>query len=66
MTLDRAILDRQTQIWTNLYGPVRAADLVARSTSLAAARPELEPRAVFAIVDPDDVDAYSHFVATRW
>jgi hypothetical protein len=66
MTVDQRALDRQLQIWTNLYGPERAAALAASAAQLAAASPEFSASQVFDAVDPDDLDTYTDFVATRW
>ncbi len=59
-------LDRQRQIWVNLYGPARTATLLAAAVQHAARHPDQDAAAVFRAVDPDDEDTYTHFVATRW
>ena len=66
MTIDNSTLARQMQIWTNLYGPTRAAELVVGAQELAVAHPDWPPRQVFGAVDPDDAETYTDFVATRW
>jgi hypothetical protein len=66
MELAPATVERQRQIWTNLYGPARATELVARLTELASADPAMSVAELVAAADPEDVDTYVDFVATRW
>lgn len=61
-----AALDRQRQIWTNLYGPARAAALIEAAVALRAERPELGVRDLLAALDPERDEDYVDFVATRW
>ena len=64
--LDPSALDRQRQIWTNLYGPDRAVALVEAAVALHGQRPELAARDLFASLDPERDEDYVDFVATRW
>ena len=61
-----AAVDRQRQIWTNLYGPVRAGALVDTAVAPRAERPDLEVRELLAALDPERDEDYVDFVATRW
>jgi len=61
-----ATFDRQRQIWTNLYGPARAAALIDAAGARQAERPDLDVRYVFAALDPERDEDYVDFVATRW
>lgn len=55
--IDKA-LTRQELIWGGLYGPPRAATLVAEARQQLEADPELEIVAVLEALDPDDaIDA---------
>jgi hypothetical protein len=64
--IDAGRLDRQRQIWTNLYGPVQAGRLLDEAVTLSARRPELAATEIFALLDPERDDDYVDFVATRW
>ena len=61
-----AAFDRQRQIWTNLYGPARAAALIDTAVARRAERPDLEVRDLLAALDPERDEDYVDFVATRW
>jgi hypothetical protein len=65
-SIDAKLLDRQQQIWTNLYGPTVAATLTRRADDLVAHQPDLAPPEPFRLVDPDRDEDYEDFVATRW
>jgi hypothetical protein len=64
--IDPRQLDRQRQIWTNLYGPRQAGELLEAASELGARRPELPAKDLFASVDPERDEDYVDFVATRW
>ena len=64
--IDPGQLDRQRQIWTNLYGPAEASDLVESALGLSARRADLTAKDVFGMVDPERDEDYVDFVATRW
>lgn len=59
-------LGRQQQIWANLYGASRAADLTDQLAALLGAEPALALRDAVARLDPEDAGQYEDFVATRW
>ena len=55
--IDKALI-RQEQIWGGLYGPPRAAELVAEARRRLTDDPEAEIDAVLRALDPDDdIDA---------
>ncbi len=47
-------LSRQEAIWGGLYGPPRAADLVAEARERHAARPDADIAEILRSLDPDD------------
>ena len=51
-----ARLSRQQMIWSGMYGPVRADELVAEARDRLAADPQLDLAAVVKELDPDDED----------
>lgn len=51
-----ARLSRQQMIWSGMYGPVRADELVAEARDRLAADPQLDLAAVAKELDPDDED----------
>ncbi len=51
--IDKALI-RQEQIWAGLYGPPKAAELVAEARRRFAAEPTVEVATVLATVEPDD------------
>ncbi len=52
------VLIRQELIWGGLYGPPRAAELVADARRQLEADPGLDPAEVLRALDPDDdIDA---------
>ena len=62
---DAPLLDRQRQIWANLYGPARAAQLIDLAVQAAADQGTTLAEAV-RVVDPEADETYEDFVATRW
>lgn len=55
--IDKA-LTRQEQIWGGLYGPPRAAEMVAQARQRLTADPGADIAEVIRAVDPeDDIDA---------
>jgi hypothetical protein len=63
--LERTV-DHQRKVWTNLYGPAKAATLAEQFAALLTAQPDLDPKAAAAQIDPDDDEDYEDFVAARW
>ncbi len=54
--IDKALV-RQEQIWGGLYGPPRAAEMVAEARQRLTADPEAEIDAVLRAIEPsDDID----------
>ncbi len=51
--IDKALI-RQEQIWGGLYGPPKAAELVAEARVRFAAEPQAEVSTVIASLEPDD------------
>ncbi len=49
-------LDRQLAIWTGLYGPMRAGELVAELRDRLADEPDRPVAELAAELDPDDED----------
>lgn len=66
MTTDTDIISRQQQIWTNLYGPVRAKDLIDEAVARQAAFPAVSLAEMLRAADPESEETYEDFVATRW
>jgi len=59
-------VDHHHKIWVNLYGPAKAKGMATQLGDLLQQRPDLDPKAAVAIVDPDDEAEFEDFVATRW
>lgn len=59
-------VEHQRKVWVNLYGPAKAEGMAAQLADILQTRPDLDPRAAAAIVDPEDESEYEDFVATRW
>ena len=49
-------IERQLTIWTGLYGPVRAGQLVHELRARCEAEPGRDARELAAEIDPDDED----------
>lgn len=64
--IDDATHRRQMQIWTNMYGPSQAVNIMDRAKELLAAQPELPCAEAFRQADPENEEEYRDFVATRW
>ena len=56
MSDDERELSRQEQIWAGLYGPPRAAALVAEARERLAADPAGDVRTILADLEPSDDD----------
>jgi len=54
MADDEKELARQEQIWAGLYGPPRAAEMVAEARQRRAADPESDIRDILVALEPDD------------
>jgi hypothetical protein len=65
-SIDAKLLDRQQQIWANLYGPSVAVTLARRADELVAGQPVLRPSEASRLVEPERDEDYEDFVATRW
>jgi hypothetical protein len=63
---DEAALARQRDIWTNLYGPVRASALMADLVALLGHEPGTAVRDAVARLDPEEDEQYEGWFATRW
>lgn len=66
MTTQVELINRQRQIWTNLYGPVQAEALISEAVDRQAAFPAVSLAEMFRAVDPESEETYEDFVATRW
>lgn len=51
---DEREFSRQEQIWAGLYGPPRAAELIAAARALRAEKPDADLKALLRSVEPDD------------
>ncbi|MFN0089863.1 MAG: hypothetical protein ACKVWR_06255 [Acidimicrobiales bacterium] len=60
-----AQLHRQLLIWTNMYGPARAAELVGEARVRLEAAPERPLREVVDELDPEDAEELAHLVVMR-
>ncbi|MDH4146252.1 MAG: hypothetical protein OEY23_13905 [Acidimicrobiia bacterium] len=63
--VDEAAFGRQEEIWAGLYGPARAAELLARARELAAADPARSLASIAGELDPEDEADYTDFAGMR-
>ena len=63
MNSEQAI--RQTEIWQGLYGPTRAASMIAAAVELLATAPTLAWSEVIARIDPEDPEDFEAFAGMR-
>lgn len=65
-TLASPEIARQRDIWTNLYGPAQAEELIGKLVALLEAEPALALGAAIDRVDPDSDEDYEGWFASRW